>query len=172
MRKCLILIRRSIYKSPSLLFETSIWLTSLWLNIPSTYKEIIDNLNIRDISILKGEICAFCTKETELTNLGVIKEDNVYFATWKEFCEGQKGQRKAEVYIIAQIPNKSYTFQNYFLCLTINCFIARKIVINEDTILNTWPMRKKKDRRPVIKTNFRLLTVYYLILFKNWYHSL
>ncbi len=46
---------------------------------PSTYEGIINNLNIRDILTLEETVCALRTKETELTDLGVIKEENEHF---------------------------------------------------------------------------------------------
>lgn len=54
----------------------------------STYKEIIVNLNMRDTLTLNDLVRTLCTKETELTDLGVIKEESAHFAARERFRRG------------------------------------------------------------------------------------
>ena len=46
--------------------------------MPSTY--IINNLNMREVLTLGETVRALCTKEIELTDLGIIKEESAHFA--------------------------------------------------------------------------------------------
>lgn len=77
-------------------------------SMPSTYKEIIDNLKIRNTLILDSIVYALYIKKIELTDLKIIKKKSVYFVTREGFRGGQKGQKKAEACTIAQTPNRGY----------------------------------------------------------------
>ena len=94
--------------------------------MPSTYEGIIDNLNMRDTLTLDSTVRALRTKETELTDLGVIKEESVYFATQGGFRGGRKGRGKAEARTITRTPDGGYAVQDYSLRLAINCFYCKK----------------------------------------------
>lgn len=66
--------------------------------MPSTYKSIINNLNIYKTLTLEETVCIFQTKETKFNDLGIIKEKSVNFAAQKGFCggrEGREGQERA-----------------------------------------------------------------------------
>ncbi len=91
-------------------------------SIPSTYEEIIDNLNMGDTLMLDGAVCALCTKETELTNLGAIKENNAHFATRRGFCGGRGGRGGAGVHTISRNPDGGYAIQGHSSRNAINCF--------------------------------------------------
>ena len=61
-----------------------------------------------DILTLDDTVCVFHTKETKLTNLGlVIKKESIYFTTQRWFYWGQKDWKKAEVYTITWTLKKS-----------------------------------------------------------------
>ena len=66
-----------------------------------THEGIINNLNMRNILTLEEKVCAPCTKETELTNLGVIKEKNAHFTVRGVFPGGRGGQRGAGIRTIS-----------------------------------------------------------------------
>ena len=68
-------------QNPELAFRDEHLINFLVASMPSTYEGVIDNLNIRDTLTLDGAVRALHTKETELIDLGVIKEESVYFAT-------------------------------------------------------------------------------------------
>ena len=59
-------------------------------NISSTYKGIIDNLNIYDILILEKMVYILHIKKTKFINLRIIKEEKVHFTSQKKFCDRQK----------------------------------------------------------------------------------
>ena len=98
----------------------------LLASIPSTYEGIINNLNIRDILTLDGAVCAFRKKETELTDLGVIKEESVYFAARGRFRGGRGGRGRAETRTISRTPDGGYAIQGYSSCPAINYFHYKK----------------------------------------------
>ena len=88
-------------EKPELAFCDKHLINFLLASIPSTYEGIIDNLNIHDTLMLDGVVYALRTKETELTNLGVIKEESANFAARKRFCGSQEGRRGAKTYTIS-----------------------------------------------------------------------
>ncbi len=67
-------------QKPEVAFQDEHLTNFLLASMPSTYEGIIDNLIRRDISTLEETVCALRTKETQLTDLGVIKEESAHFA--------------------------------------------------------------------------------------------
>lgn len=79
--KSMLSLNTKIYmQTPRFAFWNEYLTNFLLANIPSTYKKIINNVNIRNILMLKETICTLYIKKTKLTNLGVIKEENMHFA--------------------------------------------------------------------------------------------
>ena len=60
--------------------------------MPSTYEGIRHNLNMHNVLTLEETVCALCTKETKLTDLGAIKEESAHFATRGGFQGGRGGR--------------------------------------------------------------------------------
>ncbi len=79
-------------QKPELAFRDEHLTNFLLASMPSTYEDIIDNLNMHDILTSEETVCALRTKETELTDLGVIKEERANFAARGRFCGG-RGER-------------------------------------------------------------------------------
>lgn len=73
----------------------------LLARMPSTCEGIIDNLNMRDVLSLEEIVRALRTKKTELTDLGVIKEESAYFTARGGFCGGRGGRGRAGARIIS-----------------------------------------------------------------------
>lgn len=48
-------------------------------SMPSIFRRIIDNLNMRNILMLEETVCILCIKEIKLTNLGIIKKESTHF---------------------------------------------------------------------------------------------
>ena len=76
-------------QKPEFAFWDEHLINFLFASIPSTFKRIIDHLNIRDTLTLNVAVCAIRIKETELTVLGIIKGKSIHFATLRGFREGQ-----------------------------------------------------------------------------------
>ncbi len=56
----------------------------------STYKSIINNLNMHKILTLEETVCALLTKETKLNDLRSIKKESANFAAQRDFYRGQE----------------------------------------------------------------------------------
>ncbi len=113
-------------QKPELAFRDEHLINFLLASLPSTYEGIIDNLNMRDTLTLDGAVRALCIKETELTDLGVIKEESVHFAARGGFCGGREGRGGAGTRTISQTPDGGYAIQGYFLRPAINCFHCKE----------------------------------------------
>lgn len=98
-------------------------------SMPSTYKSIVNNLNICKTLTLEETVRTLQIKETKLNNLGIIKEKSANFAAWKSFHRGQGGWGKqggARACTVSQTANGGYTIQGYSLHLIINCYHCKK----------------------------------------------
>lgn len=77
-------------QKPGLTFWDKHLINFLVASMPFTYEGIINNLNMCNVLTLEETVHAFCTKETKLKDLVVIKEESIHFVTQKGFCGGQK----------------------------------------------------------------------------------
>ena len=75
---------------------------------------------------MDSAVCALRTKETELTDLGVIKEESAHFAARGGFRGGQGGRGGAGARTISQTPDGGYAVQGYSSRPAINCFHCKK----------------------------------------------
>ena len=113
-------------QKPELAFRDEHLTNFLLASMPSTYEGIIDNLNMRDILTLEETVRALRTKETELTDLGVIKEESAHFAARGGFRGGRGGRGGAGIRTISRTADGGYTVQSYSSRPTINCFHCKK----------------------------------------------
>ncbi len=113
-------------QKPELAFRDKHLTNFLLASMPSTYEGIIDNLKMCNILTLEETVRVFHTKETELTDLGVIKEESAYFAAREGFRGGRRGRGGAGIDTVSRTADGSYTVQSYSSCPTINCFNCKK----------------------------------------------
>lgn len=78
-------------QKPELAFRDEHLINFLVASMPSTYEGIIDNLNMRETLTLEETVRALRTKETELNDLGNIKEESANFAARGGFRGGRGG---------------------------------------------------------------------------------
>ena len=93
---------------PELAFRDEHLVNFLLVSMPSTYESIIDNLNMRDVLALEKTVRALHTKETELTDLGIIKEESAHFAARGGFRGERGGRGGAGARTISRTPDAGY----------------------------------------------------------------
>ena len=113
-------------QKPELAFRDKHLINFLLASMPSIYEGIIDNLNMRDTLTLDDIVRVFRTKETELTDLGVIKEESAHFATRGGFRRGRGGWGGARARTISRTSDGDYIVQDYSSRPAMNCFHCKK----------------------------------------------
>lgn len=113
-------------QSSELAFHDAHLINFLMASMPSTYESILDNLNMRDVLTLEEAVRALRTKETELTDIGVIKEESAHFAGRGGFRGGRGGRGGAGARTISRTPDGGYAVQGYSSRPAINCFHCKK----------------------------------------------
>lgn len=113
-------------QKPELAFREKHLINFLLASMPSTYEGIIDNLNMRDNLTLDGAVRALRTKETGLSDLGVIKEESAHFAARGGFRGGRGSRGGASARTISRTPDGGYAIQGYSSRPAINCFHSKK----------------------------------------------
>lgn len=95
-------------QKPELAFRYKHLTIFLLASMSATYEGIIDNLNMRNVLTLEETVRALCIKETELTNLGAIKEESAHFAAREEFRGGRDGRGRAGARMISRTADGGY----------------------------------------------------------------
>ena len=103
-------------QKPEFTFPDEHLINFLLARMPPTYEGIIYNLKMRNTLTLNGAVRALCKKETELTNLGIIKEESAHFTTQGRFRRGRRPQGGTGTRKISRTHDGGYAIQGYSQC--------------------------------------------------------
>ncbi len=103
-------------QKPELTFPGEHLINVLLAKMPFTFEGIIYNPKMRNTLTLDGAVRALQKKETELTNLRIIKEESAHFTTRGGFRRGRRDRGGTGTRKISGTPDRGYAIQGYSKC--------------------------------------------------------